>query len=97
MTGSAGHLLTARVMSHSVHICNNSSTSCEEWVLAPADLEDDNSSLVVTEQVEELVCELGSPQLDGQSSVESLESVDKWESCPRVPLEGSCCGMLCQL
>ena len=38
-----------------------------------ASLKDDDSSLVSTEQVEKLVCELGSPQLDGQRGIESLK------------------------
>ena len=42
-------------------------------VLATASVKDDDSSLVITELVEQLVCELGSPQLDGQSGIESLE------------------------
>ena len=54
------------------HLPYISGTSLEEWVLAPAGLEDDDTSLDVAEQGEELVCELGSPQLDGQSGIESL-------------------------
>ena len=41
--------------------------SLQEWVLVPAGLKDDDSSLHITERVEELVSELVSPQLDGQS------------------------------
>ena len=48
-------------------------TSLQEWVLAPASLKDDVCGLIISEHVEKLVCELGSPQLDGQSSFESLE------------------------
>ena len=66
-----------------------SSTSLEEWVLAPASLEDYESSLVIAEQVEKLVCKLRSPQLDGQSSIESLE-VTNWRVAPKYPRrEGS--------
>ena len=50
-----------------------SSTSLRGQILASASLKDDDSRLVITEQVEELVCELGSPPLDGQSGIESLE------------------------
>ena len=47
------------------HLTYISGTSLEEQNLAPADLEDCDIGLVVTEQVEELMCELGSPHLDG--------------------------------
>ena len=53
-----------------------SGASLEERVLAPAGLKDGDSSLVVAEQVEELVCELWGPQLDRQCGVESLEVAD---------------------
>ena len=39
-----------------------SNTSLQERVLALAGLKDDDSGLVIAEQVDELVCELGSPQ-----------------------------------
>ena len=55
------------------HLPYISGTSLEEWVLPPTGLIDDDSSLVVVEQVQQLVCKLGSPQLDGQSGIESLE------------------------
>ena len=48
-------------------------TSLQERVLAPASLKDDDCSLIIAEQMEKLVCELGIPQLDGQSGIESLE------------------------
>ena len=54
-----------------------SGTSLEEGILAPADLKDGDSCLVVTEQVEELVHELWGPQLDDQCSIESLEVADE--------------------
>ena len=47
-------------------------TSLQEWALATASLKDDDSILAIAEQVENLVCELGRPQLDGQSGTESL-------------------------
>ena len=50
-----------------------SSISLQEWVLSPTGLKDDDSSLVIAEQVDELVCKLGSQQLDGQSGIESLK------------------------
>ena len=54
-----------------------------------AGLKRDDSSLVITEQVEELVCELGSPQLDGPSGIESLE-VTNGRVAPEYPRrEGS--------
>ena len=72
---------TARVMSP---LCAClpyiSGTNLQEWVLATAGLKDDDSSLVITQQVGEVVCELGNPQLDGQSSGESLEVINE-----RVP------------
>ena len=69
-----------------------SGTSLQEWVPAPASLKDDDSGLVIAEQVEELVCELGSPQFDGQSGIESLEVTNGrvGPECPRR--EG---GMVC--
>ena len=54
-----------------------SGASLEEGILAPASLKDGDSSLVVAELVDELVCELRSPQLDGQCGVESLEVADE--------------------
>ena len=54
-----------------------SGTSLEEGILAPAGLKDSDSSLVVTEQVDELVHELRSPQFDGQCGIESLELADE--------------------
>ena len=50
-----------------------SGKSLQEWVLVLAGQKDDDNILVIAEQVDELVCELGSPQLDGQSGVESLK------------------------
>ena len=46
-----------------------SGTSLEEGILAPTSLKDGDSGLVVTEQVEELVCQLWGPQLDGQCGI----------------------------
>ena len=57
---------------------NLSSASLEEGILAPAGLKDGDSSLVVAEEVNELVGELRSPQLDGQCSIESLKIADEW-------------------
>ena len=48
-------------------------TSLQEWVLDLARLKDDDCCLFIAEQMEKLVCELGSPQLDCQSGIESLE------------------------
>ena len=59
-----------------------SGTSMQERVLAQASMKDDDSRLVIAEQVDELVCELWSPQLDGQSGIESLELTNR-----RVVLE----------
>ena len=46
-------------------------------MLAPAGLKDGDSSLVVADQVEELVRKLWGPQLDGQCGVECLEVADE--------------------
>ena len=54
-----------------------SGASLEEGVLTPAGLKDGDCGLVVAEQVDELVCEMRSPQLDGQCSVESLKVADE--------------------
>ena len=48
-------------------------TSLEEQVLAPSSLKDDDCILIIAEQVEKLVCKLGSPQLEGHSGIESIE------------------------
>ena len=42
----------------------------------PASLEDDDSILVIAEHVEEVLCELGIPQLAGQSGIESLKVIN---------------------
>ena len=62
-----------------------SGTSLDELFLAPAGLGDDDKILVVAEQVEDLVCELRSQQLDGQSGIESLEVTNGRVAlqCPR--------------
>ena len=66
-----------------------SGTSLQEWVLPLAGLEDDDSSLFIAEQVEEVVCELRHPQLDGHTGVESLEVTDE-RVAPEYPRrEGS--------
>ena len=57
---------------------NLSSASLEEGILASAGLKDGDCSLVVAEEVNELVGELWSPQLDGQCDVESLKMADEW-------------------
>ena len=57
---------------------NLSGASLEEGIIAPAGLKDVDSGLVVTDEVNELVHELRSPQLDGQCGVESLEIADEW-------------------
>ena len=54
-----------------------SGTSLEEGILALAGLKDGDSGLVVAEQVEQLVHELWSPQLDGQCGIESLGVADE--------------------
>ena len=58
------------------HLPYISGTSLEEGILALAGLKDDDSRLVVAEQVEELVHELWGPELDGQCGVERLEVAD---------------------
>ena len=57
---------------------NLSSASLEEGILAPAGLKDSDCSLVIAEEVNELVGKFWSPQLDGQHGVESLKMADKW-------------------
>ena len=47
------------------HLPNLSGASLEEGILALTGLKDGDSGLVVTEEVNELVRELSSPQLDG--------------------------------
>ena len=80
--------LTARMMSHCAHICHiclwcrpGGRHPCPSW------LKDGDGSLVVTEQVDEVVHELRSPQFDSQCGIESLKVADervvpgypKWE------------------
>ena len=60
------------------HLPYMSGTSLEEGILAPASLKYGDSGLVVAEQVEELVCKLWGPQLDGQCGVEIFEVADGW-------------------
>ena len=67
LEGGTQYVPTARVMSLYAYIYHIFGTSLEERGLAPAGLEVDGNSLVVAEQVEELVCEVGSPQVDGHS------------------------------
>ena len=57
-------LPTVRVMSHCAQVCHISL------------VQDGDSGLVVAEQLEELVCELWGPQLDGQSGIESHKVID---------------------
>ena len=64
---------TARVMSHCTHFCHISLRKPGGRHPCSASLKDGDSGLVVAEQVNELVRALGSPQLDGQCDVESLE------------------------
>ena len=59
------------------HLPNLSGASLEEGVLALTSLKDSDGSLIVAEEVNELVRELMIPQLDGQCSVESLEMADE--------------------
>ena len=47
--------------------------ACLPYILALTSLKDDDCGLIITEQVEKLVFELGSPQLDGNSGIETLE------------------------
>ena len=54
-----------------------SGASLEERILALAGLKDGDGGLVFTEQVDELVQQLRSPQLDGQCIIESLELLDE--------------------
>ena len=73
-----------------------SGASLEEGIPAPASLKDGESGLVVGEQVDELVRELRSPQLDGQCGVESLEMADegivsKYPGCEDGMIGSSCC------
>ena len=66
---------TAKVMSHCAHVCHISlAQGCRNKFLPwLAGLEDDDSSLVIAEQVEEVVGKFGSPQLYGQRGIESIE------------------------
>ena len=59
------------------HLPYISCSSLVEGILAPTGMKDGDSGLVVTEQVEELVCELWCPKLDGQCGVESLKVADE--------------------
>ena len=67
--------LTARVLLHP-RLQYISGANLEEESLPLAGLKVGDSSLVVAEQVEELVHELCGPQFDGQCSVETLEVAD---------------------
>ena len=58
------------------HLPYISGASLEERILPLSSLKYGNSGLVVADQVEELVCKLWGPQLDGQCGVESLEVAD---------------------
>ena len=49
--------------------------SLQKQVLVLAGLKDE-SNMVIAEQVDELVCELGSPQLDGQRGIEILKVIN---------------------
>ena len=69
-----------------------SGASLQEWVLAMASLKNDDCSLVITEQVEKLVCKLGCPQLDGQRSIESLEVTNGGVAAEYAGRE---CSMVC--
>ena len=72
-----------------------SSASLVEGILAAAGLKDGGGGLFVAEQVDELVRELRSPQLDGQCSIESLEVADEGV-VPEYPrCEGSVIGSAC--
>ena len=71
-----------------------SGASLKEGILAPDGLKDGDGGLVVAEQGDELVCELRSPQLDGQFGVESLKVAD--EGVLKYPRwEGSVIGSAC--
>ena len=56
-------------------------TGLVEWVLALASLKDDDRGFIIAEQVEKLVYELGSPQLDGHRGIESFE-ITNWRVVP---------------
>ena len=72
-----------------------SGASLEEGILAPASLKDGDRGLVVAEQVDELVCEVWGPQLDGQHGIESLEVADDG-FVPEYPRrEGGMIGSAC--
>ena len=57
----------------------------------PAGLKDAVSSLVVAEELDELVRELRSPQLDGQCGIESFEMADEGVV---LQYPGQECGMI---
>ena len=64
-------------------------TSLQEWVVATANLKDDDCCLVIAKQVKKLVCELGSPQRDGESSIGSLEMTSGRVATEYAGREGS--------
>ena len=77
------------------HLPYISGASMETGILAPASLKDGDNSLVVAEQVEDLVRKLWGPQLDGQCSIESLEVADEGV-VPEYPRrEGNVIGSAC--
>ena len=59
------------------HLPYISGAGLEEGILTQASLKDGDCSLVFAEQIDKLVCELRSPQLDGQCCIESLKVADE--------------------
>ena len=62
----------------------NPGTSPQERVLALGSLKDDDCHITIAEQMEKLVCEHGSPQLDGKNGIESLK-VTNGRVAPEYP------------
>ena len=73
------------------HLPYLSGAGLEEGILAPANLKDGDGSLVVVEQMDELVHEVRSPQLDGECGVESLQVADEYSRWEGGVIGSACC------